>query len=54
MLMRRGRGAPFGAILMCGGIVLLGCAVLPAVCWLFVIGLAMVLKGYSMIKERGR
>ncbi|MDR2421045.1 MAG: hypothetical protein LBD49_02940 [Oscillospiraceae bacterium] len=51
--MKRKIGAHVGAALMCAGIILLGCAVLPAVCWLFVIGLAMALKGYAMMSKTG-
>ncbi|MDR0445814.1 MAG: hypothetical protein LBH17_02090 [Oscillospiraceae bacterium] len=52
--MKRGIGQTIGAVIMCIGILLLGSTVLPAVCWLFIIGLIMVLKGYSMMREMKR
>jgi hypothetical protein len=36
---------------MCAGILLLGIVLLPAVCWLFVVGLAMILTGYSLVQK---
>jgi hypothetical protein len=42
-----------GAIVMCIGILILGAVLLPASCLPFIIGLALVLKGYSMLKKSG-
>jgi hypothetical protein len=36
---------------MCVGVLLLGVVLLPAVCWLFAVGLAMILSGWSLVHK---
>ena len=49
---RSGCGGGLGAALLCSGVFLLSIAFLPAACWLFLIGLAMALEGFFLIRRR--
>ena len=42
-----------GGALLCLGVLLLGLVLLPASCIPFIIGLVLVLKGWSMLKRSG-
>ncbi|NLB29153.1 MAG: hypothetical protein GX823_02850 [Clostridiales bacterium] len=51
---RPGCGTCIGTALLCGGIILLSIAFLPATCWLFIIGLAMALEGFWLLRKKCR
>ena len=50
--MFRWPGLCFGSVLMCAGVWLLALVLLPPICWLFAVGIAMLLFGHTLVNRR--
>ncbi|MDR3277372.1 MAG: hypothetical protein LBT12_01255 [Oscillospiraceae bacterium] len=54
MIFLRGCCRPCGLILTGAGLIILTALLLPAVCWWFFIGVALLLAGYSILRKYHR